>query len=95
MNLVVVGTSWITDMFISAALETRLIRFLGTCSRSTDKAEAMNLKYGGEKTYLNIEEVCGHRLYRITQLTALSPDEKSPFGWKTRHHGKTDRQQHA
>ncbi|PKM66582.1 MAG: oxidoreductase [Firmicutes bacterium HGW-Firmicutes-19] len=58
MNLVVVGTSWITDMFISAALETRLIRFLGTCSRSTDKAEAMNLKYGGEKTYLNIEEVC-------------------------------------
>ncbi|MDO9591929.1 MAG: Gfo/Idh/MocA family oxidoreductase [Erysipelotrichaceae bacterium] len=58
MNLVAVGTSWITDMFISAALDTRQIRFLGTCSRSTEKAEAMNLKYGGEKVYLTIEEVC-------------------------------------
>jgi scyllo-inositol 2-dehydrogenase (NADP+) len=58
MNLVAIGTSWITDMFVSAALQTRQIRFLGTCSRSTEKAEAMNLKYGGEKTYLNIDEVC-------------------------------------
>jgi scyllo-inositol 2-dehydrogenase (NADP+) len=58
MNLVAVGTSWITDMFISAALETRQIRFLGTCSRSAEKAEAKNLKYGGEKIYLNIDEVC-------------------------------------
>jgi predicted dehydrogenase len=58
MNLVAVGTSWITDMFVSAALETRQIRFLGTCSRSAEKAEAMNLKYGGEKIYLNMDEVC-------------------------------------
>lgn len=57
MNLVVIGTSWITDMFISAALQTRQIRFLGTCSRSLARAEAMNIKFGGEKTYSDIDEV--------------------------------------
>jgi scyllo-inositol 2-dehydrogenase (NADP+) len=58
MNLVAVGTSWITEKFVSGAMETRQIRFLGTCSRSTEKAEAMNLKFGGERTYLTIDEVC-------------------------------------
>lgn len=57
MNLVVIGTSWITEMFISAALQTRQIRFLGTCSRSSAKAEAMNIKFGAERTYSDIDEV--------------------------------------
>lgn len=57
MNLVVIGTSRITEMFISAALQTRQIRFLGTCSRSSAKAEAMNIKFGAERTYSDIDEV--------------------------------------
>lgn len=58
MNLVVVGTSWITEKFVSGALETRQIRFLGTVSRSIEKAEAMNLRFGGEKFYETIDEAC-------------------------------------
>lgn len=57
MNLVVIGSSRITEMFISAALQTRQIRFLGTCSRSSAKAEAMNIKFGAERTYSDIDEV--------------------------------------
>jgi scyllo-inositol 2-dehydrogenase (NADP+) len=58
MNFVVIGTSWITDQFISAALQTRQARFLGTVSRSREKAQALNSKFGGERTYLTIEEAC-------------------------------------
>lgn len=58
MNFVVVGTSWITDQFISAALETRQVRFLGTVSRSHEKAQTLNTKFGGERAYLTIEEAC-------------------------------------
>lgn len=58
MNLVVVGTSWISEKFISGAIETRQIRFLGTVSRSAEKAETMNLKFGGERTYLSLDEAC-------------------------------------
>jgi predicted dehydrogenase len=58
MNFVVVGTSWITERFITAALETRQARFLGTVSRSKEKAEALNSRFDGEKTYLTIEEAC-------------------------------------
>lgn len=58
MNFVVVGTSWITDQFISAALETRQVRFLGTVSRSHEKAVTLNTRFGGEKVYLTIEEAC-------------------------------------
>ncbi len=58
MNFIVVGTSWITEKFISAALETRLVTFLGTVSRSTEKAEQFNRTFGGSKTYLTIDDAC-------------------------------------
>lgn len=58
MNFVVVGTSWITDQFISAALETRQVCFLGTVSRSHKKAVTLNTRFGGERVYLTIEEAC-------------------------------------
>lgn len=58
MNLAVVGTSWITEKFIQAAIETRLITFLGTVSRSEEKAQQINLAYKGKKTYLTIEQAC-------------------------------------
>lgn len=58
MNFVVVGTSPITDQFISAALETRQVRFMGTVSRSQAKAIAVNARFGGEKVYLTMEEAC-------------------------------------
>ena len=58
MNFVVVGTSWITDQFVAAALQTRQVRFLGTVSRSHEKAATLNTRFGGERTYLTIEEAC-------------------------------------
>ena len=58
MNLVVVGTSWITEKFVSGALETRQIRFLGTVSRNPEKAFTLNEKFYGEKIYGSIDEAC-------------------------------------
>lgn len=58
MNLAVVGTSWITEKFVSAAIETRMIRFLGTVSRSEEKAQQLNRSFNGSKTYLTVDQAC-------------------------------------
>ncbi|WP_114783797.1 Gfo/Idh/MocA family protein [Vibrio tetraodonis] len=51
VRLAIVGTNWITDQFIEAALKTQKYQLVGVYSRSLDKAREFSEKYGSLALY--------------------------------------------
>jgi len=70
MNLVVVGTSWITEHFIDATVAVPDLVFYGTMSRNAEKAEAINKKWHGKMVYTSIEEVCADPMVDIVYIAS-------------------------
>src|SRR5699024_12556065 len=55
LGLGTIGTSWITDRFIDAALETDLYQLNCVYSRSKEKGKEFSSKYGDIKVETDIE----------------------------------------
>lgn len=60
MNFVVVGTNFICDTFLKAALQTNGFNFYGLCSRTQKSADSFLQKYPDQqvKVFHDIESVC-------------------------------------
>ncbi|MDR0922189.1 MAG: Gfo/Idh/MocA family oxidoreductase [Lactobacillales bacterium] len=52
-RLGIIGTNWITDQFIEAALETKEYDLVSVYSRTVGKARAFGEKYGRELSYMD------------------------------------------
>ena len=57
MKIAVIGTSWITEKFLSAALSTGKITLEAMCSRSIEKGRAFADRIGAEKVYTSPAEL--------------------------------------
>ncbi len=57
MKLATIGTSWITDKFISSALTVDGVELTAVYSRSADKAEAFAIKHNAKSFYSDIEKL--------------------------------------
>lgn len=57
MKIATVGSSWITEKFLSGALGTGKIELEAVYSRSEEKGRAFAQKYGKEKIYTSLEEM--------------------------------------
>lgn len=55
LKLGTIGTSWITDSFIDAALETNLYELIRVYSRNAENGEAFASKYGETAVETNLE----------------------------------------
>ena len=55
LRLGTVGTSWITEQFIEAAIDSERYSFEAVYSRSKDKATSLKKKFSAEKIYTNWE----------------------------------------
>lgn len=55
MKIAVIGTSWITDKFLSAALKTNKYSLEAVFSRSEEKGIQFGEKYGTHKVYTSLE----------------------------------------
>lgn len=56
LRLGVVGTNWITDSFVEAALKTEKYQLTGVYSRSIEKAGEFGSKYSANNYYSDIKE---------------------------------------
>ncbi len=57
MKIAVVGTSWITEKFLSAAVSTGMVTLEAVCSRSHEKGLALAHRFGAKKTYDSLSEL--------------------------------------
>jgi predicted dehydrogenase len=57
INFATVGTGWITDSFITAALLSGQYRLTGVHSRTEEKAKQLANEYGASNFYTNLEEM--------------------------------------
>lgn len=57
MKIAVIGTSWITEKFLSAAISTGKITLEAVCSRSAEKGRALASRFGAEKVYASPAEL--------------------------------------
>jgi predicted dehydrogenase len=53
----IVGTNWITDMFLKGALKVEGFSLTAVYSRTKEKAEEFALKYGIEHKFTNLEQM--------------------------------------
>lgn len=60
LNLATVGTGWITESFIQAALESGQLKLFGVYSRSEDKAKKLADTYGSLHYFTDIEEMAAN-----------------------------------
>lgn len=68
----VVGTSWITDEYVTGALETGLWSLSAVYSRKSDTAQAFAQKYGGAECFTDMEEMAESKL--IDAVYIASPN---------------------
>ncbi|PEJ58216.1 oxidoreductase [Bacillus sp. AFS002410] len=57
MNLGTIGTSWITESFIEAAKDSKLLNLTAIYSRNEESAKAFALKHNAPNYFTNIEEL--------------------------------------
>ncbi|MDY2777176.1 MAG: Gfo/Idh/MocA family oxidoreductase, partial [Collinsella sp.] len=58
IRIATIGTSMITDNFVEVLTDSESARFVGTMSRSLERAQAFTLERGGERGFSSIEELC-------------------------------------
>ena len=56
MNLAVVGTKFISDMFIQAAIRTGAYELCTICSRSAEKGQQYKERFGFHKAVQHVRE---------------------------------------
>ena len=61
MKTAIIGTSWITEKFISAAEKTEKYTFEAVCSRTAEKGTAFAQKYGIKKLYTSAEALAADK----------------------------------
>jgi predicted dehydrogenase len=57
MNLGTIGTSWITESFIEAAKDSKLLTLSAVYSRNEETAKSFAIKHGAETFYTNIDDL--------------------------------------
>ncbi len=57
LKLVIIGTSWITERFVRAALDTNKFELYGVYSRNKDSAQAFADKFSTSRIYTDLEQV--------------------------------------
>ncbi len=72
MKIAVIGTSWITEKFLSAAVATGKISLEAVCSRNRDKGLALAHRFGAEKAYTSPSELVKDR--EIESVYIASPN---------------------
>ena len=70
MNFGVVGTGFITDLFIDAARKDPRCKIIAVCSRSLDKAKAYAAKFCIPNSYCDFDEMCGSSLINTVYIGA-------------------------
>ena len=50
----IIGTNWITERFIDAAMETERFALTAVCSRTEEKGRAFGVKYGSPTVYTDV-----------------------------------------
>ncbi|WP_088041373.1 Gfo/Idh/MocA family protein [Bacillus sp. EAC] len=61
MNLGTIGTSWITESFIEAAKESKILTLSAVYSRNEETAKSFASKHGADTFYTNIEELANSK----------------------------------
>ena len=72
MNIATIGTSWITESFISAAKKVEGIKLYAVYSRSMQNAESFAEKNGAEKYYSDLGEMLSDK--NIDSVYIASPN---------------------
>ena len=72
IRLAVIGTNWITDQFIEAALSTGLYELSGVYSRSIESAQQFSEKYASPKLFTDFEALAHSTL--IDAVYIASPN---------------------
>ncbi|MGF1697763.1 Gfo/Idh/MocA family oxidoreductase [Vibrio lamellibrachiae] len=70
IRLAVIGTNWITDQFIEAALQTGLYELSGVYSRSLESAQRFSEKYASPKLFTDFEELAESTLIDVVYIAS-------------------------
>lgn len=70
LNFAVVGTGWITESFIQAALESKHLKLVGVYSRSADKAKKLADTYHAYRYYTDIEEMAANPEIEVVYIAS-------------------------
>ncbi|QKE74087.1 Gfo/Idh/MocA family oxidoreductase [Arthrobacter citreus] len=70
MNLGTIGTSWITESFIEAAKESKLLNLTAIYSRNEESAKAFALKHNAPNYFTNIEELAKSSEVKIVYIAS-------------------------
>ncbi|WP_148347952.1 Gfo/Idh/MocA family protein [Bacillus rubiinfantis] len=88
MSFATVGTGWITESFIQAALESKQMQLAAIYSRSIEKAQALADTYNAPHYFTNIEEMAqstGIDVVYIASPNALHFQQVLPFLKNNKH----------
>ncbi|MEZ9230507.1 Gfo/Idh/MocA family protein [Vibrio amylolyticus] len=70
IRLAIIGTNWITDQFIEAALLTGSYKLTGVYSRSLDSAQKFSEKYASPTLFTDFEELAKSNLVDVVYIAS-------------------------
>ncbi|WP_295891761.1 Gfo/Idh/MocA family oxidoreductase [uncultured Vibrio sp.] len=70
IRLAIIGTNWITDQFIEAALLTGSYQLTGVYSRSLESAEQFSEKYASPKLFTDFEELANSQSVDVVYIAS-------------------------
>ncbi|WP_276973286.1 Gfo/Idh/MocA family protein [Tatumella ptyseos] len=70
LRLAVVGTHWITDSFVSAALESGLYELCAVYSRTREQAAAFASRYGAPAVFTDLQEMAESDLAEVVYIAS-------------------------
>lgn len=70
LNFATVGTSWITEAFIEAAIESKQLKLTGIYSRTEDKAKRIAHTYKVRNVWTKIEEMAQSREFEVVYIAS-------------------------
>ncbi|MEF1285122.1 Gfo/Idh/MocA family oxidoreductase [Vibrio sp. M250220] len=70
IKLAVIGTNWITDQFIEAALMTKKYQLTAVYSRSMEQASRFAQKYGSPKLFDDLEQLGASSLVDVVYIAS-------------------------